>query len=71
LGTAIWLGGADQKKRDAVKFSPASWLAEDPGKRWTESFFLVYSFFWITAVAVIIATGVYEVIEEIFGLRCC
>jgi cycloeucalenol cycloisomerase len=34
----------------------ARWMAEDPSKRWTETFVLCYSPFWIGIVVVIMAT---------------
>jgi hypothetical protein len=38
------------------------WLAQDPSKRWTEIFFLVYSFFWITwALCILVPFQLYEV----------
>ena len=38
------------------------WLARDPGKRWTELFFLAYSPFWITwALGIVVPFQIYEV----------
>lgn len=40
------------------------WLATSPGKRWTEVFFLWWSVVWISAIAIIIATQMFEWFEE-------
>eukprot|EP00002_Diphylleia_rotans_P027299 TRINITY_DN546_c0_g1_i15.p1 TRINITY_DN546_c0_g1~~TRINITY_DN546_c0_g1_i15.p1 ORF type:complete len:264 (+),score=21.81 TRINITY_DN546_c0_g1_i15:1282-2073(+) len=48
------------------------WLPEDPSKRRAEIFFLWYSVVWISMVAVIIATQIYDVSHEFVArLLCC
>ena len=38
------------------------WLASNPGKRWTEVFFLIYSPFWIAwALCILVPFQLYEV----------
>lgn len=46
----------------AAKRAHGLWLAEDPGKRWTEVFFLAYSPFWmIWALCILVPFRLYDV----------
>ena len=46
--------------------APNLWLSANPGKRWTEVFFLAYSPFWIVwALCILVPFQLYEV-----GMQC-
>ena len=47
------------------------WFSASPHKAWGERFFLLYSPFWISFFAVIVATGAYERFAHIEYMAVC
>ncbi len=59
------MGAATPKSKAGAKAGPSPWLASNPGKRWTEVFFLAYSPFWILwALCILVPLQLYEVIQR-------
>lgn len=48
------------------KMVESSLFARNPSKRWGELYFLAYAVIWISEMALIVASGIYEVITANF-----
>lgn len=47
------------------------WFSASPHKAWGERFFLLYSPFWISFFAIIVATGAYERFAHVEYMAVC
>lgn len=56
---------SSQRKPSSSMVSKNQWLAENPAKRWTEIFFLLYSPVWITwCLCILVPFKLYDALDE-------